>query len=106
GCELRYQQRAACRDRRAGAHLCGRHPADRQSAGGGRSGSARERQAAGAEFTEPRLAYHHVAQRFGRTAALALCPRAGAHCAENRRRGTIEWPDGETAPTKYWLSNI
>src|SRR5215471_7010232 len=59
GCELRYQQRAACRDRRAGAHLCGRHPADRQSAGGGRSGSARERQAAGAEFTEPRLAHHH-----------------------------------------------
>ena len=75
-------------DRRAGAHLCRRHPADRQSACRGRSGSARERQATGAEFTETRLAHHHVARRLGRTAALALCPRAGAHRARQGRRRT------------------
>ena len=73
---------------------------------------ARERQGAGAESAETRLAHHHVARRLGRTAALALCPRAGAHRAEHgaaaRPQETllIEWPDGETAPTKYWLSNV
>src|ERR1700686_1717238 len=33
---------------------------------------------------ETRLAHHHVARRLGRTAALALCPRAGAHRASRR----------------------
>ena len=59
-------------------------------------GSARARQAAGAEFAEPHLAHHHMARRLIRSATLALCPRAGAHCADQGRRRTqetllIEW---------------
>ena len=57
GCKLWHEQRAARRHWRTRAHLCGRHPADYQSTGGGQSGSARERQAAGAEFTGPHLAH-------------------------------------------------
>src|SRR6516164_1761707 len=35
-----------------------------------------------------RLAHHHMARRLGRSAALALCPRAGAHRADQGRRRT------------------
>ena len=48
GCELRHQHGASHRHRRAGAHLCGRHPADRQSARRKKSAAARERQGIGA----------------------------------------------------------
>jgi hypothetical protein len=65
-----------------------RHPVDRQSARRGRSGCARERQGTGARPAQTCLAHHHVPGRLGRSAALALCPRAGAHRTDQSHRRT------------------
>ena len=63
------------------------------------------------------LAHHHLARGFGREAHVTLCPRAvrTAPSKGARELGAaghpeetllIEWPPGEAAPTKYWLSNL
>jgi SRSO17 transposase len=58
------------------------------------------------------LAHDHLARGNERQAALALCPRAGAHCPDQgaaaRPEETllIEWPEGEAEPTKYWLATV
>jgi hypothetical protein len=38
--------------------------------------------------------------------ALALCPRPGTHGTDQAAPLLIEWPEGEDAPTKYWLSTV
>ena len=89
---LRFQQRAAQRRQRAGAQLCGRDRVDGQSA----RGVDRWRQAGPRlsvkklAFGLPKacLAHDHMAGRHERAAALALCPRAGAHRAHQGRRRT------------------
>src|SRR5258708_37331705 len=50
-----------------------------------------------------------MARRHGRTSVLALCSRAYSRCAHEPRPEEwllIEWPNGESAPTKYWLSTL
>jgi hypothetical protein len=53
-----------------------------------------------------------MAGRHKRAAALALCPRARAHRADQGRAERaeetllIEWPEGEAEPTKSWLSTL
>ena len=47
-----------------------------------------EHQTIGARSAETCLAHDHLARGHDRSAALALCPRAGAHRADQGRRGT------------------
>src|SRR5262245_59739257 len=49
------------------------------------AGAAHERQGVGAEPAETWLAHDHVAGRHKRAAALAFCPRAGAHRTDQAR---------------------
>ena len=56
-----------------------------------------------------RLAHDRMAGRHGRAAVLAVRSRAcSRRLAEPRAEEwlLIEWPAGENAPTKYWLSTL
>jgi SRSO17 transposase len=71
-----------------GLSLRGRHSVDHQSAPGarGRSGAAaRQRRKIGAQPAQACLAHRRVAGRHQREAAVALCPCAGARCADPGR---------------------
>ena len=71
-------------------------------------------QAAGADPARKRLAHRHLARRHQCLAHLALRrrPRRPAHrdywrsAPRPEEWFLIEWPQGESEPTKYWLSTL
>src|SRR5260370_29973149 len=75
-------------------------------------GASQECKGFGAEPAATCLAHNHMAARHVRSAALAVCSRAGAASPTRGRRRhpeetlLIEWPEGEAEPTKYWLSTL
>ena len=68
----------------------------------------------GAQAAENGVADHHLARGLRRATDLALCPSARLPGPSRWKRAApypeewllIEWPEGEPAPTKYWLSTL
>jgi hypothetical protein len=83
-----YGNNSKLRQDGIGAQLRSRHSVNHQSApcARGRSeAAARQRRRIGAQPAQARLARRHVAGRHQREAAVALCPCAGARCADPGR---------------------